>query len=207
MITGLTAADGPAAFRADAVFDTARSLGIEYVVVCLGWWNDGLGHYASRKSIFPKAWPRSSRWRTAPHALGLKLGIHVMSASIDKSDAYVTPTPDRRLQKEGETTLAAGVDAAAATIPAAAMPASFGTARGYWAFGGTDVQIDDEIVSYRGLRKEAPSALLGCVRRGVRHSRRRRTRPGLKRSTSPSATAGTWPIRSWPARSAAIWPT
>ena len=30
------------------------------------------------------------------------------------------------------------------------MPASFGTARGYSAYGGTDVQIDDEIISYRG---------------------------------------------------------
>jgi hypothetical protein len=164
MITGLTAADEPAAFRADAVFDTARSLGVEYVVVCLGWWNDGLGHYALQKIHFPQGVASLKQVADRAHALGLKLGIHVMSASIDKSDAYVIPTPDRRLQKEGETTLAAGVDAAAATIPTAGLPASFGTARGYWAFGGTDVQIDDEIVSYRGLRKEAPSALLGCVR-------------------------------------------
>ena len=83
---------------------------------------------------------------------------------IGKTDAYVTPTPDRRLQKEGETTLAADVDARAVTIPTAELPASFGTARGYWAYGGTDVQIDDEIISYSSLRREAPRAMLECVR-------------------------------------------
>jgi len=164
MITALTAAQEPAAFRAEAVFDTARRLGVEYVVISLGWWNNGFGHYPVQKVCFPEGLASLKRVADRAHALGLKLGIHVMSASIGKEDAYVTPTPDRRLQKEGETTLAADVGAAAATIPTGPLPASFGTARGYWAYGGTDVQIDDEIISYRSLRKEAPFAMLECVR-------------------------------------------
>ena len=206
MITALTAAQEPVAFRAEAVFDTARRLGVEYVVISLGWWNNGFGHYPVQKVCFPEGLASLKRVADRAHALGLKLGIHVMSALIGKEDAYVTPTPDRRLQKEGETTLAADVGAAAATIPTGPLPASFGTARGYWAYGGTDVQIDDEIISYRSLRKEAPFAMLECVRAHTALARRR-TRPGPRPSTSPNATVGMWAIRSWPARWAAIWPT
>ncbi len=206
MITGLTMADQPAAFRSEAVFETARSFGVGYVVISLGWWNDGFGHYPVQKVHFPRGVASLKEAADRAHALGLKLGIHVMSASIGKSDAYVTPAPDPRLQKEGETTLAADIDAAAATIPAAAAPpASFGTARGYWAYGGTDVQIDGEIISYRSLRREAPFAMVECTRAPAAPGRRR-TRRGPRRNTSPNATAGTWPMRSWPAKWAAIWP-
>ena len=209
MITGLTAADQPAAYRAEKVFDTARSLGVEYVVICLGWWNDGLGHYAGPEEPFsPRRGVARSRWPTGPMRCGLKLGIHVMSASIGKNDAYVTPTPDPRLQKEGED------DAGRRTstrrrrrFPRCEPPAKFGTATGYWAYGGTDVQIDNEIISYRGLRKEAPFALARLRPRAPMARMPRRTRPGPRSSTSPNATAGTSPIPSWPARSAATWPS
>ncbi len=164
MITGLTLAQQPAAFRAEAVFEIARSLGVEYVVISLGWWNDGFGHYAIQKVHFPQGLASLKQAADRAHALGLKLGIHVMTGSIGQNDAYVTPTPDPRLQKEGQTTLVADVDAAAATIPTSALPADFGTARGYWAYSGTDVQIDNEIISYRALHKESPWALVECVR-------------------------------------------
>jgi len=163
MITGLTMVQ-PAAFRSEAVFKTARSMGVEYVVISLGWWNDGFGHYAIQKVHFPQGIASLKQAADRAHALGLKLGIHVMTGSIGQTDAYVTPTPDPRLQKEGQTTLTADIDAAAATIPLAALPADFGTARGYWAYSGTDVQIDNEIISYRALHKEAPFALRECIR-------------------------------------------
>ena len=164
MITGLTMAQQPAAFRSEAVFETARSLGVEYVVISLGWWNNGFGHYAIQKVHFPQGVASLKQAADRAHALGLKLGIHVMTGSIGQDDAYVTPTPDPRLQKEGQTSLTTDVDAAATTIPLAALPADFGTARGYWAYSGTDVQIGNEIISYRSLHKEAPLALTECVR-------------------------------------------
>ena len=206
MITGLTAADEPAAFRAEAVFDTARSLGVEYVVISLGWWNDGFGHYTIQKVHFPQGVASLKQVADRAHALGLKLGIHVMSASIGKEDAYVTPTPDRRLQKEGETTLAADVDAAAATIPTAGAAGQLWHGPGLlglWRHRRADRRRNHL------LSQPSQGSSFGAagLRPGATALARRRTRPGPKWSTSPSATVGTWPIRSWPAKSAAIWPS
>ena len=168
MITGLVAGDEPPAYTADRVFAVAKTLGVEYVVVSLGWWNAGFGHYAINTNHFPNGVASLKSVADQAHSLGLKLGLHVMSGSITKNDAYVTPVPDPRLCRDAEATLATDVDAAANVIPTRESVAGFGTASGYWAYGGVDAQIDDEIVRYggtaEGLRDPHPFALTGCVR-------------------------------------------
>lgn len=163
MITGLAASDKLPAYAADRVFGVAKSFGVEYIVISLGWWNKSLGSYPINNDRFPKGIESLKTLAEQAHALGLKLGLHVMTASISKSDPYVTPVPDPRLLRDGEATLAADVDAAAKTIPTRESVAGFGTASGYWAYGGVDVQIEDEIVRYGGIA-EGSLALTDCAR-------------------------------------------
>lgn len=164
MITGLTAAAEPAAFQAERVFHTAQALGVEYVVIALGWWNTSLGSYGLHPKHFPKGLESLKAVADQAHARGMKVGIHVMTRSITKNDALVTPRPHPRLLTEGEVTTAAVTDATAKEVRTVESPESFGTASGYWAFRGTDVLIDEEIVRYQGINRQPPFALTGCVR-------------------------------------------
>ena len=164
MITGLTAAPEPAAFRAEQVFQVAESLGVRYVVIALNWWNTSLGSYGLNLKNFPEGIASLKGVADQAHARGLKLGIHVMTRSITKNDALVTPWPDPRLLTEGEVTLAADIDAAAQEIPTVESPAGFGTSSGYWAYRGTDVLIDEEIVHYQALNTQSAFGLTKCTR-------------------------------------------
>jgi hypothetical protein len=164
MITGLTAAKDTPAFRPERVFDVARQLGVEYVVVSLGWWNRSLGRYPINTVHFPKGVASLKSVADEAHARGLKLGIHVMTGSISKDDPLVAPVPDPRLYEDGAADLGADVDAATTEIPARERLSCFSTSAGYWAQTGMDVRIDKEIIRYGGVRTEVPFALTGCTR-------------------------------------------
>lgn len=164
MITGLTAATEPADFQAERVFQVAESMGVEYIVISLSWWNTSLGSYRLNPTHFPDGVASLKKVVDQAHERGLKLGIHVMTGSISKDDAFVTPQPDRRLLTDGEVKLAAPVDAQAQSLATVESPVQFGTAGGYWAYNGTDVLIDQEIIHYQSLSADAPHSLNQCVR-------------------------------------------
>lgn len=163
MITGLDGSGKRQAYAPEGVLGVAKELGVEYIVISLGWWNKSLGSYPINTNSFPNGADSLKAVADAAHAQGLKLGLHVMTSSISKDDPYVRPTPDRRLCYEGEATLAADVDATAETIPTQESVADFGTATGYWAGRGMDVQIDDEIIRYGGIAEDS-RALIRCIR-------------------------------------------
>lgn len=180
LITGLTAAREPAQYRPDRAFQAAEELGARYVIISLSWWNSSLGSYPLNKRNFPDGIESLRAVARQAHARGLKLGLHVMTRSIAKNDAYVTPVPHPHLAKDGEATLAADIDASAADLRTAVAPsAGFGTAEGYWAFGGMDVQIDDEIIHYSAVRQQAPFGLGGC-RRGANGTKAASHKAGAK---------------------------
>jgi hypothetical protein len=164
MITGFTAAEKRSDFAPDRVFEVARKLGVEYVVISLGWWNRSLGRYPVHTGHFPQGIASLKAVADEAHAKGLKLGIHVMTGSISKDDPLVTPVPDRRLCVDGAVDVGTDVDAASAEIPTRQTPSAFPTSAGYWAYAGMDVQIDDEIIRYGGLRTQPPFALTTCTR-------------------------------------------
>jgi hypothetical protein len=163
MITGLAVNDKLPAYAAERVFTIAKSLGVQYVVIGLGWWNRTFGHYAINSDRFPNGMESLKAAADRAHALGLKLGLHVMTGSITKNDSYVTPVPDPRLCRDAETALAADVDGAARNISTRGPIAGFGRGAGYWAPGGVDAQIDDEIIRY-GRIAEDSFTFSECVR-------------------------------------------
>jgi hypothetical protein len=148
------------------VFATAADFGVSYVVIANSTWNTSFGHYPINTQYFPGGLSDLQQVANQAHTLGLKLGIHVMTRSVTKSDSYVTPVPDPRLLKDANATLAADVDALTNAVTAQQQLTGFGSAPGIG--GDMDVQIDSEIIRYTGILNGAgsqgPYQLSGCVR-------------------------------------------
>jgi len=118
------------------------------------------GHYA----LDPKAFPSGDAGMRAAvekgRALGIRLGVHTLTNFINTNDPYVTPVPDPRLSRTGDSTLTADIDAGAKTVPVAS-PEYFANEKANWLH---TVVIDRELIRYRGVSAAAPWMLLDCER-------------------------------------------
>ncbi len=90
-------------------------------------------------------------------ARGIGLGVHTLSNFISRSDGYVTPRPDPRLQRAVHGRLAAAVGAEAAELPV--EDAAPFRERGWCA----TVLVGDELVRYAAAEDDPPR-LAGCER-------------------------------------------
>ncbi len=66
-------------------------------------------------ALDPKAFPSGNAGMRAAvekgRALGIRIGAHTLTNFINTNDPYVTPVPDPRLSRTGESTLSADLDA------------------------------------------------------------------------------------------------
>ncbi|HTJ11958.1 MAG TPA: family 78 glycoside hydrolase catalytic domain [Dinghuibacter sp.] len=113
------------------------------------------GHFVIRKDLFPHGIAGFKACVDKAHAMGLRLGFHVLSNFITTNDAYVTPVPDRHLMTAGGDALTGAIDPQATDI---AVGNTF-----YFQLKSdlNSVRIDDEIVQYTAI---AGNHLTGCVR-------------------------------------------
>ncbi|MFN8583371.1 MAG: hypothetical protein U0163_20640 [Gemmatimonadaceae bacterium] len=72
------------------------------------------GHFILDSAQFPHGRSGLKAAADKAHALGLYLGVHVLSNFINTNDPYVTPVPDSRLSITGQTTTSA-IDATTRT--------------------------------------------------------------------------------------------
>ena len=118
------------------------------------------GHYG----LDPKAFPNGNAGMRAAvekgRALGIRIGAHTLTNFINTNDAYVTPVPDPRLSRTGESTLTAAIDAAATRLPVAA-PEYFANEKANWLH---TVVIGQELIRYRAVSPGVPWILLDCER-------------------------------------------
>jgi hypothetical protein len=118
------------------------------------------GHYA----LDPQAFPSGNAGMRAAvekgRALGIRIGAHTLTNFINTNDPYVTPAPDPRLSRTGESTLATALDASARTVPVAS-PEYFANEKANWLH---TVVIDRELIRYRAVSAAPPWVLLDCER-------------------------------------------
>lgn len=118
------------------------------------------GHYR----LDPKQFPHGNAGMRAAvekgRALGIRIGAHTLTNFINTNDPYVTPVPDPRLSRTGESPLTADVAADATTIPVAS-PTYFANEKANWLH---TVVIDRELIRYRTVSSAPPWALLDCER-------------------------------------------
>lgn len=98
------------------------------------------------------------------HAAGLMAGWHMLAFTIQKTDSWVTPVPDKRLAARSVLTMAEDISATATFVPTVESPASLPTHSGFWFRGGKDIRVGDEILTYDGVQTTRPYGLTGCTR-------------------------------------------
>jgi hypothetical protein len=118
------------------------------------------GHYGLDQKAFPNGNAGMKRAVEKGRALGIRIGAHTLTNFINTNDAYVSPIPDPRLARTGESRLAADLDAAAKEIRVAS-PKYFANEKANWLHAAV---IGQEIVRYRAVSKSEPWTLLDCER-------------------------------------------
>ena len=149
----------------DEVIRIAKELRFGYILIYANTWATSLGSYEINSKTYPHGPEGLRAVARKAHAAGLKVGIHCLTGFVNKRDPLTTPVPDPRLAKDDKVTLAADIDDRTKFVPTVRSPAAF---PGDVAYGaerqGFDVQIDDEIISYRGLSTQPPYGLDKCIR-------------------------------------------
>jgi hypothetical protein len=150
----------------DEVIRYARLGEFGTVMLYDGTWATSLGSYPINTGNYPGGEDGLKATVARLHAAGLKAGLHMLTSFVGKNDPLVRPKPDPRLLKDGETTLAADIDAKATEIPATGSLDGFPTEGAFYGDGrqGQTLVIDDEIVHYRETGGPDGRTLLGCTR-------------------------------------------
>ncbi|MBM3500392.1 MAG: hypothetical protein FJX74_17175 [Armatimonadetes bacterium] len=98
------------------------------------------------------------------HAAGICVGMQPYAFFIDKRCPWVTPVPDPRLAKDATFTLAADLSAEATEVPVVESTEKMSTITGFFERNSVTLMVDQELVTYSGVSKEAPYSFTGCTR-------------------------------------------
>ncbi len=159
--------------EADRVVALCRRAHIRQVMMMSGSWCKDVGHYTFRTSRH-RDLAELKRTVARLHDAGVLVGMHCFASKVSKTDAYVTPVPDRRFWTDRTAELARDVPADATALPTRTdlreWPGSPVAKRKLWEGGVAkhrEVIVGDEIVAYERIGPEGEwDTFLGC-RRGA----------------------------------------
>ena len=140
----------------DEVLAFAQKGGFKYVYD--GGPFESWGHYELLRSRFPDGDESMRRCVEKAARLGIRLGVHTLTAFINTNDPYVTPVPDPRLARMGSSVLTAAVDDKATEIDIA-DPGPFRDRQTL-----STAIIGQELMRYGAVSQAAPWRLSGCER-------------------------------------------
>ena len=160
---------GPAGV--DDVIDYCHRAGIGQVMMNSGSWCRNVGHYTYRDDL-PNGRQDLKAMVDKFHANDILVGMHCFVSKVSKTDAYVTPIPDRRFWVDTQDVLGADVSADATEIRVtgdlrewAGSPIA---SQKFWEGGVGKHQeciIDNEIIRYDSIGPEGEwNTFLGCER-------------------------------------------
>lgn len=122
------------------------------------------GDYRPNPDLFPNGRASVKAVIDRLHAAGIAAGLHTYAFFVAKDTPYVTPVPDPRLGKDARFTLASALTAEAVEVPVEESTERMSTTTGFFVRNSVTLQIDDELIVYAGLSKEAPYAFTQCMR-------------------------------------------
>jgi len=118
------------------------------------------GKYEFNPKYFPNGKEGVKQAVKKTKAAGLHFGVHTLTNFINTSDPYVSPVPDERLVKTGNSKLMLAVSATSKDI-VVASPEYFNDEKNNTLH---TVQIGSELIRYRAVSKTAPFTLMDCQR-------------------------------------------
>jgi hypothetical protein len=148
----------------DEAIRIARRGGFSTILLWQNSWTKSTGHYEVNRDCFPDGLPGLKRTVQRFKDAGFRVGFHVLAASIDASDPYITPVPDRRLVTGTTGRLAADIDAKATFLPLEAAPKDFPAKDDGYTGAGTVLRIGDELIAYGRRTLQAPFGFADCAR-------------------------------------------
>ncbi|MEM3792203.1 MAG: hypothetical protein QXH47_02655 [Candidatus Bathyarchaeia archaeon] len=149
----------------DEVIEYAKKGGFSYVMMYDSSWSTSCGSYPINLRNYPNGLESLKKVVKKMHDAGLKVGLHFLTTCISKNDPYVTPVPDKRLLKNARFTLADTIDENSSFIPTSGPPKDVPIKpQLYYAGGGNEIQIDNEIIIYSGVSLQPPYGFTGCIR-------------------------------------------
>ena len=146
--------------NADETIRYAKLGGFRYILVYSGTWSASLGSYPINTGNFPRGEESLKAVIDKCHAAGLKVGMHMLTSFVGKTDPLVRPKPSPWLLKDAEATLATGVSETVTELAAATALAGFPVGGGYDG-PANDILIDDEIIHYGHING---AKFVQCVR-------------------------------------------
>ena len=114
--------------------------------------------------LFPKGRASVKAVLDKLHAAGMSAGLHTYAFFIAKDTPYVTPVPDPRLGKMATFTLTENLAADAPVVPVTESTANVSILTGFFVHNSVTLQIDNELITFTGVSKEAPFTFTGCTR-------------------------------------------
>lgn len=142
----------------DQAIELTKKAGLEYLYH--GGPFETWGHFKLHEKVFPDNWESMQRCVQRAEKEGIKLGVHTLSNFITTNDPYVTPVPDKRLAKVGQSVLTKEISSTDDEI-FIESPVFFNQMENNSLHS---VVIGNEIIRYREVSKEKPWRLTGCVR-------------------------------------------
>ncbi|MCS7253816.1 MAG: hypothetical protein RMK18_01460 [Armatimonadota bacterium] len=142
----------------------AKEMNFGQIMIFQWIWAKTSGHFEFNTSAYPNGIDGLKTVASKIRAAGLKVGFHVWASKVHKNDKYCTPIPDGRLWKKAKVTLAKDIDENDDTILTKEPPIGFYGEKGDIAEVWRDIQIGDEIVTYKWLSLKPPYGFFGCKR-------------------------------------------
>ena len=140
----------------DRAIEMTRRAGLTYLYHSSAF--ETWGHFKLKESPFPNGWQGFRACVEKARKAGVRLGFHTLSNFITPNDAYVSPKPDPRLARIGESELTEGVDAEKREIEVAS-PDYFKLKTAM-----NTVVVGEELIKYTAISTNAPWKLLDCQR-------------------------------------------
>lgn len=147
----------------EAALQFAKRGGFKQILLLQNSWCESTGRYRVNEKNFPGGTPTLRETIEKFRAEGIRFGLHLLAASVDADDPYLTPVPDKRFLLGESTTLTADLsaDPAEKTIPTGPEAAAFPVGEDPYMGSGQVARIDDELIRYGGVDE---NGLTDCER-------------------------------------------
>jgi hypothetical protein len=143
---------------ANEAIQYCNNAGIDQMIISFSIWSSQAGHYDWNLSYWPDGKQSMIRFVDAMNANDINVGLHTFVSKVDKTDDYVSGTPDKRFYVDYDPVqLAADINSSVTSITVTGTdtlsqwPGSPVASKTVWE-GGVDkhreVIIEDEIIKY-----------------------------------------------------------
>jgi len=142
----------------DDALNLVRKAGLRYLYHGSPFTN--WGHFDLREELFPENWESLKKCVEKAEKMGIRIGVHTLSNFITTNDPYVTPIPDPRLARVGESKLVKDIDETSTEIDIES-PGFFNQMENNNLHAAI---IGDELIRYNRVSENPPWKLLQCQR-------------------------------------------